>query len=106
MRKILNPYQKAKLALAAFKGDKTFVELSSEHQVHPSQLSDWKKILEKEAHSLFGPSSKSKEEQRIAQLERMIGQREAEIEWLKKISRSLPQVTKNRSLTKQIQFFQ
>lgn len=90
MRKILNPYQKAKIALATMKEDKTFAELAGEFQVHPSQLSEWKKVLEKEAHLLFSPGGKSKEEQRIAELERMIGQREAEIEWLKKISRSLP----------------
>lgn len=95
MRKILNPYQKAKLALAAFKGDKTFNELASEHQVHPSQLSDWKKVLEQGAHILFAPGGKSKDEQRIAELEKMIGQREVEIEWLKKISRSLPQRKKD-----------
>lgn len=87
MRKILNPYQKAKIAMVAIKEDKTFAELATEHQVHPSQLSEWKKILEKEAHRLFSPNGKSKEEQRIAELERMIGQREMEIEWLKKISR-------------------
>lgn len=86
MRKILNPYQKAKIALATMKNDKTFAELAGEFQVHPAQLSEWKKILEKEAHRLFGPNSKSKEEARIAELERMIGSREAEIEWLKKIS--------------------
>ncbi len=95
MRKILNPYQKAKLALAAFRGNKTFNELATEYQVHPSQLSDWKTKLEKEAHLLFAPGGKSQEEQRIAALERMIGQREAEIEWLKKISGSLPPPTKS-----------
>ena len=89
MRKIFNPYQKAKIALDTLKEGKTFVELASEHQVHPSQLSEWKKTLEKEAHTLFAPSGgKSKEAIKIAELERMIGQREAEIEWLKKISRS------------------
>lgn len=90
MRKILNPYQKAKIALAAMKNDKTFAEIAGEEQVHPSQISEWKKLLEKEAHTLFSQGGKNKEEQRIAELERMIGQREAEIEWLKKISRSLP----------------
>lgn len=90
MRKILNPYQKAKIALAAMKNDKTFAEIAGEEQVHPSQISEWKKLLEKEAHTLFSPGGKNKEEQRIAELERMIGQREAEIEWLKKISRSWP----------------
>ena len=95
MRKILNPYQKAKIALATLKEDKTFAELAGEFQVHPSQLSEWKKVIEKKAHLLFSPNSKSKEEQRLAELERMIGQREAEIEWLKKISRSLPSQKKN-----------
>lgn len=88
MRKILNPYQKAKIALAAMKENKTFTELSSEHQVHPSQITEWKERLEKEAHVLFDPNGKSKEQERIAELERMIGQREAEIEWLKKISKT------------------
>lgn len=88
MRKILNPYQNAKIALAAIRNDKTFAELAGAFQVHPSQLSEWKKSLEKEAHKLFEPRSKRKEEQRIAELERMIGSREAEIEWLKKSSPS------------------
>ncbi len=88
MRKILNPYQKAKIALAAMKNDKTFVEIAGEEQVHPAQISEWRKMLEEKAHVLFQPSGKSKEEQRIAELERMVGQREAEIEWLKKISHS------------------
>ena len=90
MRKILNSYQKAKMALAAVKNDKTFAELAGEFQVHPSQLSEWKKTLEKEAYTIFGSGSKSKEEQRIAELERMIGKREVEIDWLKKSSRFLP----------------
>lgn len=95
MRKILNPYQKAKIALCAMKNEKTFAEIAGEEQVHPSQISEWKKILEKEAHRLFGPNSQSKEAGRIAELERMIGAREAEIEWLKKISCSLPSEKKS-----------
>jgi transposase-like protein len=87
MRKILNPHQKAKIALVAIKNDKTFAEIAGEEQVHPSQISEWKQQLEKEAHRLFAPNNKTKEEQRIVELERMIGQREVEIEWLKKISR-------------------
>mgnify|MGYP001583553774 CR=1 FL=1 len=87
MRTLVNPHQKAKIAIAALHETKTFAELASEHQVHPSQISDWKTHLEKEAHTLFGPNGKSKDAERIAQLERMIGAREAEIEWLKKISR-------------------
>jgi len=87
MRKVLNPHQKAKIALAAIKNDKTFAEIAGVEQVLPSQIGEWKKQLEKEAHRLFGPNNKNKEEQHTRELERMIGQREAEIEWLKKISR-------------------
>lgn len=84
MRKILNPYQKAKIALAAMKDDKTFAELASLHQVHPSQISDWRAQLEKQAYTIFGSNGKSKETDKIAELERMIGQRETEIAWFKK----------------------
>lgn len=90
MRNILNPHQKAKIALAAMKGNKTFAELGSEHQVHPSRISEWKEFLEARSHMVFTPGGKTKEEQRIAELERMIGQREAEIDWLKKKVRFAP----------------
>jgi len=84
MRKVLNPYQKAKIALEAMKAEKTFAQLASEYQVHPSQISDWKNWLEKQAHILFGQNGQTKQEEKIASLERMIGQREAELDWLKK----------------------
>ena len=84
MRKILNPHQKALVALDAIKGIKTFAELSSTHQVHASQISQWKQVVETGAHVLLSTKSQTKEEQRIAALERLIGQRDLEIEWLKK----------------------
>jgi transposase-like protein len=84
MRKVLNPHQKAKVALTAMRENKTFAELAGEHQVHPSQISQWKQALEKGAHKLFGKNGQSKEQERIAELERMIGQRDLELDWLKK----------------------
>jgi putative transposase len=36
---------KAKVAIEAIKGVKTLNELASEHQVHPNQISEWKKQL-------------------------------------------------------------
>ena len=36
---------KAKIALAALKADKTTAELARQFQVHPSQITQWKKQL-------------------------------------------------------------
>ena len=84
MRKILNPHQKANIAIEAMKENKTLNELSSVHQVHPFQIAEWKQAVTKGAHLLLAPNGASKEAERISELERMIGRREAEIEWLKK----------------------
>jgi len=37
------PAFKAKVALEALKGEQTLVELSQRYQVHPSQITEWKK---------------------------------------------------------------
>ena len=39
------PAFKAKVALDALKGDQTIVELSQRYQVHPNQITEWKKQL-------------------------------------------------------------
>ena len=35
---------KTKVALEAFRGDRTLQEIASKHQVHPNQVSTWKGI--------------------------------------------------------------
>jgi transposase len=45
---------KAKVALAAVRGDKTLAEMAQQHDVHPNQITDWKNQLLAKAADVFG----------------------------------------------------
>ena len=49
------PAFKAKVALAAIKGDRTLTELAEQFDVHPNQITTWKAQLESGAADVFGP---------------------------------------------------
>jgi transposase-like protein len=49
------PAFKAKVALAAIKGDRTLAQLSEQFDVHPNQITSWKSQLEGGAADVFGP---------------------------------------------------
>lgn len=44
---------KAKVALAAMRGDKTIAELAQQFDVHANQITDWKNHLLKQSESVF-----------------------------------------------------
>jgi transposase-like protein len=49
------PAFKAKVAIAAIKGDRTIVQLAEQFDVHPNQITAWKAQLEGGAADVFGP---------------------------------------------------
>ena len=51
-----SPAFKAKVALAAIKGDKTLVELTEYFDIHANQITQWKtQLLERAADAFDGP---------------------------------------------------
>ena len=54
-----SPDLKAKVALAAMKGDKTVAQLSEQYGVHASQITTWKDQLLAGAANVFGPGGGS-----------------------------------------------
>ncbi|NOS86962.1 MAG: transposase [Methylococcaceae bacterium] len=88
-RKIFTGSEKAKVALAAVKGDKTINEVAQEHGVHPTQVNQWKKELLDNVGSLFEGKRGPKPVNGQTDPERLyakIGQLNMELDWLKKKS--------------------
>jgi transposase len=52
---------KARVALAAIRGDKTLAEIAEHFEVHPHQVTEWKKQLLERAGEVFGGPSRKDE---------------------------------------------
>jgi putative transposase len=85
-----SPQEKAQVALSAIKGEKTIAQISSDHQVHPTQVGLWKKQALDNFSELFRDNRKKENQKKLDQQEqldnlyRVIGQRDIELDWLKK----------------------
>ncbi len=82
---------KAKVALAAVRGDKTTAQLASQFAVHTSQVTAWKKQLLDQAAGLFedGRGRRDESAANEQELYEQIGRLKMEVEWLKKKSAEL-----------------
>ena len=86
-RKTYSAAFKARVALAALKGDSTANELAARHQIHPTLVSNWKQALLQGAEALFadgGRPAKQADRPDPAELFEQIGRLKMELEWLKK----------------------
>jgi len=78
---------KARVALEALRGIKTVSEIAAEYEIHPVQVSQWKKDLQERVPEVFEKPRKSdgaSERREAERLERKVGQLTMEVDWLKK----------------------
>lgn len=78
---------KAEVALEAVRNMKTLAELATEYQVHPNQISKWKKHLVAHASELYFKGASENivtEEELTAPLYEEIGRLKMDVKWLKK----------------------
>jgi len=83
---------KARVALEAAKGLKTSSELAREYQVHPTQISQWKRQLLEDLPEVFrnGKVAPEVAEQELtAPLYEEIGRLKMELDWVKKSAAKL-----------------
>ena len=78
---------KARVAIAAIKGQETINEIASRYEVHPNLVSLWKKQAQEDLPGVFsdrrGRDARD-EEQLRDRLYQQIGQLKVELDWLKK----------------------
>lgn len=86
-RKTYDDNFKARVALEAIKGERTLSEIASQFEVHPNQITKWKKQLLENVSSIFSRKKDPEIEELKSlneELYKKIGQQNIELEFLKK----------------------
>ena len=82
--KSYDPKRKFELVLESLRGERSDTEIARAHGVHPVTFSNWKRQFLENGAAIFGGKDESKQyERRIAELERVLGQKEVELALLK-----------------------
>ncbi|PIT94320.1 IS3 family transposase [Candidatus Falkowbacteria bacterium CG10_big_fil_rev_8_21_14_0_10_39_9] len=83
--------EKAKIVMTVLRGEKTVSEIASQYAVHPNLISRWKQQAVNNMAELFEDEREKidrkmyrEQVHKIEQLEKLVGQREYELDWLKK----------------------
>ena len=84
---------KARVALEALKGIKTLQQIAKEFEVHPVQVSDWKKTVQERLANVFDRDAASRGggnfDQERADLHSKIGELTVKVDFLQKKSKQL-----------------
>lgn len=93
-RRKFTPEFKKKVVLEALQERSTIQELAAKYEVHPQQITDWKRHFVDNSQTAFEkPGSTTQPDEKdklIEQLYAQIGQQKVEIDFLKKNLRLLP----------------
>lgn len=92
-RRTFSAQQKTQIALEALRERHTLSELAQKYDVHPTQITAWKKQALDGLQTLFEQPRKDdshQQEEIIALLYQQIGQLQFELDWLKKKRAKLP----------------
>lgn len=81
-RRTHTPAFKARVALAAVREDKTMAELCRQFELHPNQITEWKRQLLEHASDAFGGGTYAAEPVDLAPLHAKIGQLTLENDFL------------------------
>ena len=73
---------KAKVVLAALAGEKTLVELAQQFDVHPNQITEWKRQLSERAADVFGKNADASPPVDVKAMHAKIGQLTLENDFL------------------------
>jgi transposase len=88
-----DPEFKARVALEALKGEKTIQQIAKDFDIHPVQVSDWKKAMLAGAAGVFGGARDKADtedlERQRDKLHAKIGQLTVEVDFLREKSKQL-----------------